>query len=103
MNLFLHLFLMILIFNMKPIARLGDLHSCPKKGCGTTPIVSVASDSEVDGQRVATVGDKTGCGAVIVQGSSTMDMNGKPIAYVGCKTSHGGTIMTGSATCLVEP
>ncbi|MDP2523076.1 PAAR domain-containing protein [Neptunomonas phycophila] len=88
---------------MKPIARLGDLHSCPKKGCGTTPIVSVASDSEVDGQRVATVGDKTGCGAVIVQGSSTMDVNGKPIAYVGCKTSHGGTIMTGSATCLVEP
>ena len=75
---------------MKPIARLGDLHSCPKKGHGTTPIVSVASDSEVDGQRVATVGDKTGCGATIVQGSSTMDMNGKPIAYVGCKTSQTG-------------
>jgi uncharacterized Zn-binding protein involved in type VI secretion len=44
---------------MKPIARLGDLHSCPKKGHGTTPIVSVASDSDVDGQRVATAGDKT--------------------------------------------
>ncbi|WP_367998523.1 PAAR domain-containing protein [Neptunomonas phycophila] len=44
---------------MKPIARLGDLHFRPKKGCGSTPIVSVASDSGVDGQRVATVGDKT--------------------------------------------
>jgi len=43
---------------MKPIARLADLHSCPKKGSGTTPAVSVASDPEADGQRVATVGEK---------------------------------------------
>jgi uncharacterized Zn-binding protein involved in type VI secretion len=81
---------------MKPIARLADLHSCPKKGSGTTPAVSVASDPEADGQRVATVGDKTGCGATIIQGSSPMDMDGRPITDVGCKTSHGGTIMTGS-------
>jgi uncharacterized Zn-binding protein involved in type VI secretion len=40
---------------MKPIARLRDLHSCPKKGCGTTPIVTVASISDYGGTSIAIV------------------------------------------------
>jgi uncharacterized Zn-binding protein involved in type VI secretion len=88
---------------MKPVARLGDLHSCPRKGCGTTPIVSVTSNSDSGGKPIAAVGDRIACGAVIIQGSSKMDVDGRPVAYVGCKTSHGGTIITGSNDCLVEP
>ena len=88
---------------MKPIARLGDLHSCPKKGCGTTLIVSVASNSDSGGKPIATVGDRTACGAVIIQGSSKMNVDGRPVAYVVCKTSHSGTIITGADDCLVDP
>jgi uncharacterized Zn-binding protein involved in type VI secretion len=98
-----YLYQTIIHFNMKPIARLGDLHSCPKKGHGTSAIVSVAADSDAGGRPIATVGDRTGCGAIIIEGSSKMSIDGRPVAYVGCKTSHGGTIITGDETLLVEP
>jgi uncharacterized Zn-binding protein involved in type VI secretion len=49
------------------------------------------------------VGVRTGCGAIIIEGSSKMSIDGRPVAYVGCKTSHGGTIITGDETLLVEP
>ncbi|WP_251048173.1 PAAR domain-containing protein [Halomonas sp. ISL-56] len=45
---------------MKPVARKGDLHRCPIPGHGTTEIVS-GSPSQVEGQPVARVSDKTGC------------------------------------------
>lgn len=87
---------------MKPIARKGDLHVCPK--CKSTrPIVTVASASKVDGQPVAAVGDKTGCGATIIQGSSVSTTDGKPTAYLGCATDHGGVITTGSDKAKVQP
>lgn len=49
-----------------PVARMGDLVSCPKKGHGTCPIVSGDSSYLVDGKPVARDGDKTGCGAVLI-------------------------------------
>lgn len=79
---------------MKPTARLGDVHDCPK--CGRNTITGVSSRSTCDGKPVATVGDITACGAVIVTGSSDCITDGKQTAHIGSKTSHGGTITTGS-------
>ncbi len=56
---------------MKPVVRKGDLHRYPIPGHGTTEIVT-GSPSQVEGQPVARVGDKTGCGATIIEGSSLM-------------------------------
>lgn len=81
---------------MKPVARLTDLHDCPAHGLN--PIVSVASRSQCDGKAIATVGDLTGCGAVITTGSANCILDGRPTAHIGSKTSHGGTIVSGSAS-----
>lgn len=55
--------------NGKPIARVGDLHSCPITGHGVTPIVTGNVAVLVEGSPAARVGDSTGCGATIVSGS----------------------------------
>ncbi|RNF33637.1 PAAR domain-containing protein [Paracoccus methylarcula] len=81
---------------MKPVSRLGDKHICPVHGANT--IISVASQSTCDGKPIATVGDKTACGAVIVTGSSACIVDGRPTATIGSKTSHGGVIVEGSAS-----
>ncbi len=87
---------------MVPIARLGDTHACPR--CGKTPnVIETGGSALIDGRRVARVGDKTSCGATIIEGSSLGTDNGKPVAYVGCKTSHGGVIVTGSPTHVIKP
>ena len=57
------------LVNGKAVARVGDLHVCPKKGHGITPILTGSMKTHVDGFSVARVGDITGCGAVIVSGS----------------------------------
>ncbi len=87
---------------MKPVARLGDLHQCPKHKHGTTAITQVAGNSTDDGRPIACVGDKTACGATIIEGSSTAFIDGRAVAYVGCKTDHGGVIITGSSTAKVQ-
>lgn len=79
---------------MKPVARLGDLHHCPLHG--TNRISAVASRSSVDGRPVATVGDVTECGAVILDGSDACMVDGRPAATLGSTTSHGGVIETDS-------
>ena len=58
---------------------------------------------EAHGRPVARVGDKTTCGAVIVQGSSMADDNGRAVAYIGAPTSHGGMIVEGSPTATTLP
>ncbi|MBS3668241.1 PAAR domain-containing protein [Vreelandella boliviensis] len=87
---------------MKPVARKGDLHRCPIPGHGTTEIIT-GSLSFVEGQPVARVGDKTGCGATIIEGSSHSNHDGRPTAYLECKTDHGGEIITASSSAKVEP
>lgn len=49
-------------------ARAGDLHACPVKGHGITPLIST-SHVLVNGRPVIRVGDHAGCGATILQGS----------------------------------
>ena len=49
-----------------PIARVGDLVSCPMRGHGSGVIVSGDPGFIVDGQPVARHGDKTSCGATLI-------------------------------------
>lgn len=79
---------------MKPVARLGDLHVCPKHGRGE--IVTASGKTFCDGRPVALVGDKISCGAVIVDGSDVAFCDGRPVARIGSRTDHGGQITTGS-------
>ncbi|KZB51066.1 PAAR domain-containing protein [Thalassospira xiamenensis] len=85
---------------MKPVARLGDKHDCPHHGSNS---IVAGGTALIDSQPVARVGDKCGCGATIVEGSSQSMNDGKPIAYLGCKTSCGGVITSASATAKVKP
>lgn len=55
----------------RPVARTGDMHSCPLRGHGVTAIGS-ASSVIVEGRPVIRVGDMAGCGAVIITGSPTV-------------------------------
>lgn len=80
---------------MKLIARLTDQHDCPMHG--RNGIVAVGSRSLVDGRPVAVVGDMTGCGAVIVTGTSACIIDSRPAAHIGSATSHGGVIVSGSS------
>ena len=59
----------------KCIARVGDKVQCPKKGHGTTQIVT---------------------------GDLTMVIDGKAVAYHGCKTSCGATLISGQSVTTVE-
>lgn len=47
----------------------GDLHSCPVRGHGVTPVSSSYSATS-NGKSITLIGDKAGCGATIVSGSS---------------------------------
>ena len=78
---------------MKPIARIGDQHVCPRHGVN---VIISGSIQLLDGKQIATVGDTTACGGIIVSGSNSTTINGKQIAVIGSKTSCGGTITTGS-------
>ncbi len=64
-------------------------------------IVSVASNSTCDSRPIATVGDKTACGAVIVTGSPACFVDGRQAAFIGSQTSHGGVIVEGSPVANV--
>lgn len=51
----------------------GDMHQCPIRGHGTTP-VSATGDSTAAGKGILRTGDKAGCGATITgTGSATED------------------------------
>ena len=79
---------------MKPLSRLGDKHICPIHGANA--IISTVTQSTCDGRAIATIGDKTTCGAVIVTGSSVVTVDGRPAAFAGSLTRHGGVIVEGS-------
>jgi len=53
-----------------PAARVGDLHSCPLRGHGTTPIVSGSAKVTIAGSPAARTGDATACGASLIAGQS---------------------------------
>jgi uncharacterized Zn-binding protein involved in type VI secretion len=51
-----------------PAARVGDSHSCPLRGHGTTPIASGSGKVTIQGAPAARTGDTTGCGASLIAG-----------------------------------
>lgn len=51
-------------------ARVGDLHVCPVPGHGITPIVSGSGNFRCEGSPTAVNGSITGCGAIIIAGST---------------------------------
>jgi len=82
-------------------ACVGDMHVCPIKGHGSSPIMSNGSSILVEGKPIARVGDVTGCGAVITQGYPLALADGMPVAYLGSPTSHGGSIVSGNQRVIL--
>jgi len=50
----------------KGFARVGDKVTCPKRGHGTTVIVTGDPTMIIDGKAAARHGDKTACGAMLI-------------------------------------
>ncbi|MGH6647690.1 PAAR domain-containing protein [Aquabacterium sp.] len=48
------------------IARVGDQVTCPKRGHGTTVIVTGDATMIIDGQPAARHGDQCACGAILI-------------------------------------
>lgn len=57
---------MVSITHGKGIARVGDHVTCPKKGHGTTVIVTGDPTMIIDGKPAARHGDKCACGAMLI-------------------------------------
>jgi uncharacterized Zn-binding protein involved in type VI secretion len=49
-----------------PVARVGDLCSCPKKGHGACTIIEGDPNYTIDGVAVALEGHRTSCGATLI-------------------------------------
>jgi len=60
----------------KLVACVGDVHTCPIKGHGSTPIVDGNPGVIVNGKILARIGSTTGCGATITTGSVSVTTNG---------------------------
>ncbi len=82
-------------------ACVGDMHVCPIKGHGSSPILPNGSNILVEGKPIAQVGDVTGCGAVITQGYPLALADGMPVAYLGSPTNHGGSIVSGNPRVIL--
>jgi uncharacterized Zn-binding protein involved in type VI secretion len=52
----------------KPIARVGDQVTCPRRGHGTTVIVTGDPTMIIDGSPAARHGDRCACGAILISG-----------------------------------
>lgn len=50
----------------------GDVHSCPQRGHGNTPVTATSDSVKSNGKLILRVGDRAGCGAVITSGSPDM-------------------------------
>lgn len=94
---------------MQPVARMGDMHTCPMV-TGVVPHVGGPCLPPmrpptflVGGIPAMLVGDMATCVGppdTIVKGSLTCLVQGKPIARMGDMTAHGGVIVVGNPTCL---
>ncbi|TAK93509.1 MAG: hypothetical protein EPO09_12410 [Aquabacterium sp.] len=78
----------------KRLARVGDQVTCPKKGHGTTVIVTGDPTMIVDGAPVARHGDKCACGATLIASqfvSTVGDGGGSAGAGSGASSSTAAT------------
>ncbi|MCO6538083.1 MAG: PAAR domain-containing protein [Gilliamella sp.] len=60
------------IIKGKPVARVGDLVSCPIPGHGNNPIVEGEANFKDEGKPIALDGHKTACGCALI--STTSDV-----------------------------
>jgi uncharacterized Zn-binding protein involved in type VI secretion len=76
----------------KRIARVGDKVSCPKKGHGTTEIVTGDLTMVIDGKAVAYHGCKTSCGATLISSQmvTSVDFGGGAGTASASSTSPAG-------------
>ncbi len=93
---------------IKPVARVGDDHQCPKHTAATPhkggPILKGSNFVKVNGIPVARVGDPMHCRVgtdKIKKGIDSISVGGKSIAKVGLKAEHGGVITAGSPNVVV--
>ncbi|RXK47180.1 PAAR domain-containing protein [Aquirufa rosea] len=97
---------------MPPAARITDMHTCPKKTPGISPIPHVGGPIIGPGcptvlignLPAACVGDMLVCIGepdTIISGSQTVFIGGKAAARMGDTTLHGGTIVLGLPTVLI--
>lgn len=56
----------------KKVCQNGDIHTCPITGHGATPVSATTTVLKSGAQAVVRVGDKAGCGAILVQGSPSL-------------------------------
>lgn len=70
-----------MLIDGKPVARIGDLHSCPRydgdRPHGVEPIIasSIPNRPTVNGVPLACSGDKTACGAILLPSVSSSKVN----------------------------
>jgi uncharacterized Zn-binding protein involved in type VI secretion len=93
---------------MKPAARQGDKHVCPKtegpKPHVGGPIAQGSSKVLIDGQPAAREGDQATCVGPtdkISEGSSMVQIENKAAARMGDGTEHGGKIVEGCKKVLI--
>jgi uncharacterized Zn-binding protein involved in type VI secretion len=95
---------------MKPAARVGDLHNCPKT-TGIVPHVGgpILPPGHVPvligGLPAARMGDHATCTGptdTISLGSGTVLIGKQPAARMGDQTTHGGIIAVGCMTVLIN-
>lgn len=71
--------------NGRLVARVGDLHFCPIRRHGITPIVNGSGNYKCEGAITAVVNSVCGCGAIINSGS--------PNTYAPFEAPSGGIIV----------
>ncbi|MFT6463930.1 PAAR domain-containing protein [Halopseudomonas sp.] len=86
----------------KPAARQGDATQCPKKGHGSSTIVSGSPDVSFNGMPAARLGDKTACGSTINgQVIPNVLINGRPAVVTGSTGAHGDLVIGGSGNIFI--
>ncbi|KAA0693946.1 DUF2235 domain-containing protein [Halopseudomonas laoshanensis] len=86
----------------KPAARQGDATQCPKKGHGSSAIVSGSPDVSFNGMPAARLGDKTACGSTITgQVIPNVLINGRPAVVTGSTGAHGDVVIGGSGNIVI--
>ncbi|RKS84476.1 putative Zn-binding protein involved in type VI secretion [Orbus hercynius] len=59
-----------MIVHGKPVARIGDMVSCPINGHGVTPIIEGDATFRDQGKPIALDGHHAGCGCVLISSLS---------------------------------
>ena len=97
---------------MPPVARLGDMHTCPMVTPGTPPVPHVGGPVLpaccptvlIGMMPAARVGDMCTCVGppdAIAMGSMTVMIGYMPAARIGDPTVHGGAIVMGYPTVMI--